>query len=347
MKVLIYGLGKEALLAKKSVRKEHMVIGFTDSFANIKNYAGLTFFERKNLKTQVFDYIILALSNRNVSECVKAELVKEGIEAKKIINFMSLFARQKIDKVMCRSRNQKIDGLIFGISHALFGINPSYLPGVWKNLSMTSEDLYYHYMILKKCATNYSDIISNLKYVIVDLYDYTIFNYDLSLTTWILNYWSNGGYAEDIHNFDKNRNYNYTVEEEMKNAGFYLPTINDQDLLLADYLFDLNVIKNEMEFLYISRDPGNDGFRDYPFQSQLDKIIPEKPELPYELYYMGAERYPETIEENITILREFIKLLMQINSKIKIYFLLMPRFGNVEKYHTILLEKEKKSLNVL
>lgn len=78
MKILIYGLGKEALLVKKSLRKEHTVIGFTDSFAKLKNYAGIPFYDRKSLDKVNFDYIVLALSNRKDSESIKSELKRGG-----------------------------------------------------------------------------------------------------------------------------------------------------------------------------------------------------------------------------------------------------------------------------
>lgn len=340
MKILIYGLGKEALLAKKSLRKEHTVIGFTDSFAKLKNYAGIPFYDRKSLDKVNFDYIVLALSNRKVSESVKSELRRGGVEEGKIVDFLRLFTRQKIDKIMKKSENEKIDGLILGISHALYGINPSYLSGVWKNLAMQGEDLYYHYKVLKKCADCYSNMISNLKYVIVDLYDYTIFNFDLSLVNTVLYYWSEGGYVEDLHHFNKNRNYGGNIEQEMEKAGLYLPITSKRDFQFAEQLFDVDIVEHEIEYLYPNRIPGNDGFRDYPLQSQLDKIIPENPVLPYNLYCM--KRYPETVEENINVMEELIKLLKQINRNIKIYFVMLPRFGNLEKFHAVIMGKEKE-----
>ena len=192
MNVLLYGLGKEALLAKKAVRKEHTIIGFTDSFANIECYAGLNFYDRKSLGKLNYDYIVLALSNRYVSEKIKEELIHEGTAPQKIIDFRQLFTRQKVDKVMYNSKDEKVDGVILGLSHALFGINPTYLPGVWKNLAMPGEDLYCHYKILRKCVDCYFDRIKDLKYAVLDMYDYTVFNYDVSLSKNMLEYLSRG-----------------------------------------------------------------------------------------------------------------------------------------------------------
>lgn len=333
MKILIYGLGKEALFVKNALRKEHIIVGFTDSFAKIKNYAGLLFYNRKELKEINFDYIIIALSNRNVSDNVRGELIKEGVGAEKIIDFRQLFARQKVDKVMYKSKNEKVNGIILGLSHALHGINPIYLPGIWKNLATASEDLYYHYKVLKKCVDCYSFIINDLQYAIIDMFDYTVFNYDVSRNKHILEYWSCGGYAEDSHHFKENENYSGTSKEEMKKAGFYFPVIDDRDFRLAHQLFDMNKIFE------------SDWFRDYPSQSELDVVISEEPLLPYNLFYMGEERYTETIEENKGILEELIKLLKKINPKINIYFILLPRFGKMEKYHEYILQKEKREFD--
>lgn len=342
MKIVIYGLGKEALFTKKVVKKEHKVIGFTDSFANIKSYAGLNYYDRKKLKKVNFDYIILALSNRKISENIKNELMNEGIEKEKIVDFMQLFARQKVDKVMYCTDSEKIEGIILGLSHALFGINPDYLPGKWKNLAVPGEDLYYHYQVLKKCVNSYSNTIKNLQYAIIDMYDYPVFNYDISLSKNIIDYWSMGGYIEDLHHFDKNKNFDRNVEEEIKKRGFYYSITDERKFQFADKLFDIRIIEHEIEYLYMNEPSGNDGFRDYPLSLKLDKIISNEPWLPCNLFYMGGKRYPETIKENTIILEEIIKLLKQINPKIKIYFLLLPRFEKIEKYHARILDWEKE-----
>lgn len=342
MKILIYGLGKEALFAKKAMKKEHRIIGFTDSFANIKSYAGLNFYDRKTIKQVDFDYIILALSNRNISENIKEKLVNEGIKAEKIVDFMQLFARQKVDKVMCRTDSEKMDGMILGLSHALFGINPDYLPGKWKNLAIPGEDLYYHYQVLRKCADSYSNIIENLQYAIVDMYDYPVFNYDVSLSKNIIDYWSMGGYIEDLHHFNKNKNFIGNVNDEIKKRGFYYPTTDKRKFQFTDELFDIRIIEHGIEYLYMNEPSGNDGFRDYPIQLKLDKIISDEPWLPCNLFYMGGRRYSETIEENTVVLEKLVKLLKQINPKIKIYFLLIPRFKKIEKYHARILDWEKE-----
>lgn len=238
------------------------------------------------------------------------------------------------------SKNEKIDGVILGISHALLGINPAYLSGNWRNLAVSGEDLYYHYKTLEKYADCYSDMIGHLKYVVIDMYDYTIFNYDTSLTKNILEYWSGGGYAEDLHHFTENKNYSDNHIEEMKKAGFYTSIVGEKDFQFAEQLFDMDIIENNID--HINNTHVGIGFRDYPLLSRLDKIIEEEPLFPCDLFYMGEERYPETIEENKEILNKLINLLKSINPKIKIYFILMPRYDRLEKYHEFLLNSYKK-----
>lgn len=40
MKILLYGIGKDLDDIEKRIRQEHKIIGYTDSFAKIKEYRG-------------------------------------------------------------------------------------------------------------------------------------------------------------------------------------------------------------------------------------------------------------------------------------------------------------------
>lgn len=211
---------------------------------------------------------------------------------------------------------------------------------------MPGEDLYYYFKVLSKCVDVYSDAISDLKYAIIDLYDYTMFDYDLSLSKNILFYWSFGGYAEDTHHFNKNKKYIGNVEEEMRKIGSYMPVIAENEFQLAERLFDGCIAERGMDELSLDKCVGDDGFRDYPLREKLNKIIPEEPCFPYDLHY-SLKRHPDTIEENKAILQELIKLLKQINPKIRIYFILIPRFGKLEKYHAVLLKQMKEEFEAV
>ena len=60
------------------------------------------------------------------------------------------------------------------------------------------------------------DLYKNIKYAIIDMYTYTYFNYDISMTNNAVLYYENSGYREDEkHNFDNNKNFTGTIQEEL------------------------------------------------------------------------------------------------------------------------------------
>lgn len=337
MKIVIYGLGKEALFVKRMIKASHQILGFTDSFAQIEWYDECRYYKIDELKDISYDYIVLALKGRKVSDTVRETLVeKYHIREECIVDFFEMYAEQKIDKVM-QACVRKCDGVILGISHAALGINPRYLAGECRNLANGSEDIYYHYQVLKKCVASYGDKVENLKYVIVDLYDYTIFNYDASLSEQILFYWSHGGLMEDKHHFARNTHYSKSLEEEMKAKGYY-SLVENKLRLLRKNLFDEKLIQKELQELYSTEEPIYLGYNDFPLETQFSSCISQEPQIPFNMHYMGEKRYPDTMQENIYWLEQTIKLLLEINQNIKIYFLLMPRYYKLEEYHNVLLQ---------
>lgn len=336
MRVAIYGLGEEGLIAEKSLRSAHTLIGFTDSFAHIKKYAGYDYYTVEELKEKKIDFIIIALNNRLSSEDVRQSLTEKGFKEPQILDFYQLFTLQKIDKVL-RVKEKKCTGLILGISHAASGIFPKYLEGEWYNLANGSEDLFYHYKVLEKCEKEYAEKIENLQQVIIDLYDYTIFDYDVSLSNVAVNYWSHGGFYEDEHHFSENINYKDSSEEELRKAGWYSSRHTKEEIMMRDVLFDEKKVAVFLETIYECKGHQFLGYNDYPLRNQLLGSIAERPALPANLWMRGQKRYKSTIDENKEILGDIVHLLKKINPNMKIVFLLMPRYKYLETYHEELL----------
>lgn len=65
----------------------------------------------------------------------------------------------------------EVETLIFGSSHAWFGINPAYFDGVTFNLSFMSQSPKYDCFLLEKWGDNYK----NLKTIIVPISYFTFF----------------------------------------------------------------------------------------------------------------------------------------------------------------------------
>ncbi len=341
MKIIIYGLGEEGILVKRALKKKHQIVGFTDSYADINRWGGVRYIRNEKLKIINFDFIIIALKNRFASEKVKNELItKHLISESKIIDFFQLFTEQKVDKILT-ANTKKCTGIILGISHALCGINPEYLSGKWYNLAVGSEDIYYHKKVLEKCINAYPRIIQDLQYVILDLYDYTIFNYDVSLSTAIIKYWGNGGIMEDRHHYEQNINFVQDAEIEMEKSGYYVP-VNDEYLLkIRDELFNKEVIYKELDNFFVKREFGVLGYKDYPLTPQINMLIEKFPFLPSNLYSIPSKRYKETIQENIYHFHQIINTVKGINPGIKVILLLMPRYIVLEEYHRIMLSSYK------
>lgn len=74
------------------------------------------------------------------------------------------------------------NGMVLEISHAEVGILPKALNGDFCNLAVSSQDIYYNMKTLKYCIDNYPNKIQDLQYLIFEMYDYTYFNYDVSLS---------------------------------------------------------------------------------------------------------------------------------------------------------------------
>jgi hypothetical protein len=117
-----------------------------------------------------------------------------------------------------RDHRGDIDGMILGISHAEDGIIPERMSdGCFVNLSLSSQDIYYNYATLRYCAACHMDKLRCMSMLIVDMFDYTYFNYDVSLCKEIRNYLAFGG-IEDPHNYPANKNYSLPWDELVRQA---------------------------------------------------------------------------------------------------------------------------------
>lgn len=329
MRIIIYGLSKTTFFVEEALRRDHTILYYSDGAAQITRYKNVPFIPSEKLGEVDFDYIIIAVENRRTSDDIRNKLENiYGIRAEKIVDCRQILNGQKVDNIM-RFSNAHYSGIILGNSIAARGINPRCLTGLWCNLSNGSEDIYYHLVTLRICMERYWERIKNLKYLIIDMWDYEVFNYDASLTKAILAYWSHGGIMEDIHNYKSNVNYHMAPEELLKEYAYYSPNVSEADKVLANKLFNFSVVKKKYDDLF----PGSTYtfYNDYPSLYKFGKNLA----LPDNLYMEKAEhKYEDTIQENIRVFDELIGLTKEINRNIKIIILLTPRLYEVEKAHS-------------
>ena len=285
------------------------------------------------------------MQNRNTHDEIADNLnANYGIDKHKVISIHTLLDDTKLDKVMSVNKD-KLDGVVLGLSHGLTGINPKLLQGKWKNLCNGSEDLYYHYQVLKELVEKYPESVENLSRVIIDMFDYTNFNYDLSRARNICRYWSHGGIYTDVHNFSQNTLYNCSQDEAMKREGFFLPDKSMQ--FLSKKILNPAVLRKRLSEFYAYLSFDFQGNNDYPLVSQLCNVVPANIEIETGMHFMGYERYKETMEENVFLFEKIITMLRDINKNIQIYIILLPRYYKVEQQHHMLLKDYKEEFEAI
>lgn len=337
MKIIIYGLGTGRIYIEHCLKPSHEIVGYTDSYSQISYFAGKRFYPLDELENTVFDYIILAISNRKVCESVKRQLQSNfHIVSDRIVEFWRLYY-VTLDSNLIDYRILKNDmdynGCVLGLSHAEVGINTDFLDGNWCNLAISSQDLYGNKKVLEYAYSRYEKRFANLKYVIIDMFDYVYFNYDTSMASNAMNYLGNVINIHGIrHHFKQNKLY-----EEMQNN------------ITKSYLFCDNKILKEsdrkkLEVLFEDVHKDEYIFRNYQREKSVH-IINKSDDNYLKPMYMPAiakKHFPETIKENINIFKELLEFLYSINSEIKIYAILLPRYYTIERIHRVIYQEWKE-----
>ena len=332
MKIIIYGLNKSAKFVSSKIKDDHDIVGYTENNLDITSFNGVNFYKLNELEGVDYDYIVLALDNSKAATVVKKYLsIKFSVDISKIVDFYHIYhngvSSQKVDRVMENPNNKNgYEGIILGVSHSALGINPKYLDKNFCNLAVSSQDIYYNLKTLEYVVENYYDKIEGLKYAILDIFDYNYLNYDVSLTSDLINYLSWGGYNLDYHNYEKNKNFTTSVEEELLKINCkIIKPLSIEEKRIRDLLFN-NLYDQSREKM----------FRDFATEKQRNKII-EKGQndycMPDNMPKYGSCRFDKTIEENKIHFENTLKILYKLNSNIKIYAVIIPRYETVEEAH--------------
>ena len=175
-------------------------------------------------KLIIWDHTLSDAERNDINECsvcflysgkeewkcfIRKYLSRECTYTNPIIDFVRCFMAglpvMRVDLMMQNPKVTDYDGMILGISHGQTGILYNFLNGEWCNLCLSHQDIYYNYKTLEYCYDMYADKIRNLKWLIVDMYEYAYINYDCSLSRNIANYWRCGGINFDTHHFQDNQ----------------------------------------------------------------------------------------------------------------------------------------------
>lgn len=297
-----------------------------------------------------FDCIVVAINHKEFANQLVLLLTELlGGDNRNILNYYYMFHAfvpdMVVDRVMCNNLYPDYKGMILGISHAETGLLPQCFDVPFCNLAVSSQDIYYNMKVLEYCVRTYPDKIRNLKYIILDMFDYTYFNYDVSLSKTAIKYYDWGGYPLDEHNFEQNKNFNYhfsSIQQALfdkKYAG-----ITEHHLDLWDTIFE-NV--HELDEYKEFTNP-----REVYYRNHI--VTEEQVETFNANTNIVSKVFDKTIEENKIYFDMLMQLIYALNPNMKVLLLIMPRYKGIhdkmkipyspwkERFYEIIEDANKK-----
>lgn len=318
VKVLFYGIGVTTERLEERLNTNCDIIGYTDSRSAITTYKGKKFYGLEEISGLEYDYIIISSDkNRTALEIAVILEKRYGIAKDKILPYYVYANRELYSILLNRPGTDGYECMVFGNSHARDGILTKYLQVNAINFSTSSQDIYGNYRVFQKVIREYKHKFAKLRYVIIDLYDYNVLNYDTSLSKEIFNYIDGNGIMEK-HNFDNNRNFTGGgyFEEQVANLLGIVQDFQKSEIL--DTIFKINEgqLDNAITSIYENRN----------FITKNEPLLEEKI-----LGSLVENRFECTVEENKALLDGFVREIKTFNPEIKIIFTLIPRYITMER----------------
>ena len=303
MNIIIYGLGKGTDECEQMLKKEHDIIGYTDSFAEIKTYHGRPFLKPEDIHEFQYDIVVVTLYDLKAIQAICKSLVNQYmVPANKIIAFWYIVNHEIYRYKLETYPLADIEGIILENSHAAYGFLERRMKHQVLNLAVPSQDLYCEKEVLRVCLEEYGEKLKSLQYIVIDLYDYHVFNIDVSL----------GG------NYECYLTCGGSLKEHYKDPYQYAyGTITDAEGKIAKILFNktgeirgtnLNVL-NRWE--HISAD------EPLAMENLQGKSV--------------KEEYEQTVKENVEILKSILEYVKCYDKNINIFFSLLPRYISMER----------------
>ncbi len=270
------------------------------------------------------DYI----QKEELADWVLKELTLIGYPAEKVMDgwriYRSLYPKEKYARIMCNPNIEKLDGLVLGISHAEAGIRSSYLPGCAVNCASSSQDLYFNYVTAQKIWEEFPQKVADLKYVVVDMFDYTYFNFESMLTGATIDFFRSSGMdCPEEFNVMGNKNVSQTADELNAFLKTQWPHSNG---------YEKNVI---WEVFGDMIDQDEHAYCDYPLVDR-ERTISQNMIDQYrecaDITSIQVNIFEESIERNTRYLACLLDFLLEKNPDIKIFLCLLPKYRSVEDF---------------
>lgn len=306
-KLLLFGLGEGAEECEKVIKKEHSIIGYTDSFAQIEQYNNKPFYKIQEINNVEFDYIVITLYKLAELQKIIKMLVEEyHVGPDRVVSLWYALNRERWRYKLKNYDLEQIETIILGNSHALYGFLEKKMSGPTINFSTNSQDIFSDYVIINEIIDKYGSRFPKLKNVIIDLWDWHYFNFDVSRGNVFSNFLQCGGCITMHH-----RPY----------TDFLGGEIRGRSLFIDEYI----------------------GRRSYE-NDRWGYISPDAP-IDKELLNSGIvlKKNADTIRENESLLDEMMEKLIRWKSGgLNLIFTLIPRYLSMENAEEELMQDWEK-----
>lgn len=323
--MLIVGALKESLPCVEQLKRNESKFYFCEEFLGSEKS---DIYERVSLSDiSDMNFQLIVITAKNHAEEIRNYLVDNlGLQRERIILFWKLYYAgvplMVCDRVMQNPNNNNLDGLVLGISHTEVGIDVTRLKGKFCNLAVSSQDLWSQCKTLEHCVEKYYDKLKDLKYAIIDLYDYHYFNYNTSYSKSAANYLLYGGYNLEPHDFDNNKLTKMSFQSFVDRM--------EQEKMKGIIETDIQIWQGLFPDIYELAE--YEGFcSNYPSLKERIRTVTSEEIRGYEYNRSTLSKlHKETITENVKAFQRMMQILKLINPEIKIYTVVIPKYIEVE-----------------
>lgn len=339
MQVLLIGNEQDIPYIYKCIKEPHAIYK-TIIWNNESGPEGLT-----PVMLSVPDCIVIGIKNRELAKQLYEFLkILTENDSKCILDFY-LFYHATIPSMTCERvlenpLNIGFQGMILGISHGMTAIVPRFLDIPFCNLAVSSQDLYYNMKTMEYCIDKYYSKIKDIQYLIIDMFDYNYFNFDVtSCGLLALDYYESGGYTLDGHNFSRNPAFGCSFDDLM------LTFLYDKYQYIDEEQMDFW----EMLFGDVHKYNGYAEFCPYPdLYTRMHILTDEEAEEFSASTGITRNVYQATIDENIGYFKRILDLAYGLNANMQVILLLLPRYARVREKHALEMKPWKESFyNIL
>jgi len=307
--VIIFGTGSTSQRITKWLNSNVNVVCYCDNNNELWNRKlhNKVIIGPQNIKNYHYDYIIIASQfNSDIYE----QLINLEINREKIFDYFKFCENDNNyinEELFLVDRNRDVEILATGISYISAAIKSLYMSKKIINLANPSQDLYYDYNIIKYILNKYKNDLKNIKYIFIGLCYYS-FQYDMSLSAMkskVKMYYDAIG-----------------LKHNLKNTSILSMDLN-LNKAIGDYIFFKEEYNNEELNVEVENCKIN--------LNQINEKNGEKQAL-----LDGNKNYPNTVKENIEILKSYLTLLA--DNKIVPIIVICP----VTKYYSKIFSKRIK-----